>query len=281
MPSLIEYFNNDFNKLVSIHTEWAIKTHPTWRGIIPRAHFNFTDNSKFLSFYVPNCEYPEKLCEVLVSKYSKALEIFEATEVQSSSRHSSDPSASSRNLIFTNKIFIYTEKNLDPDQLSHITKRAKGLGLVLFFRGPDYVQKRNENDAPLAFISHDSRDKESFVRPLADVLNTMCPVWYDEFSLNVGDNLREKIEKGLRSCKKCVLVLSPHFLSNRGWTKTEFESVFTRELIEEKNIILPIWHDVTREDIYAYSPSLVNRLALDSSLGPEKIAQKLFNELSR
>ena len=92
------------------------------------------------------------------------------------------------------------------------------------------------------FICHASEDKNDFVRPLAEMLkNQHIDVWYDEFSLGVGDHLRESIEKGLREARKCILILSPRFLANRGWKRVEFNSVFSRELIQRRNIILPVW----------------------------------------
>ncbi len=63
-------------------------------------------------------------------------------------------------------------------------------------------------------------------------------MWYDEFSLRVGDNLRDSIEKGLKECRRCILVLSPNFISNKGWTKTEFDSIFTRQILEEERLVL-------------------------------------------
>jgi hypothetical protein len=104
----------------------------------------------------------------------------------------------------------------------------------------------------------------------------MCPVWYDEFSLRVGDNLRDSIEKGLKECKKCILILSPNFLSNRGWTKREFDSVFTREVLEERHVVLPVWHGVGMQDVYDYSPSLLNVKALDwAQLDEEEACRRL------
>ena len=64
--------------------------------------------------------------------------------------------------------------------------------------------------------------------------------------------MRESIEKGLRECKKCVLVLSPHFFANNGWTKREFDSIFTREVIEEAKLVLPIWYGVTKYLTFPY-----------------------------
>ena len=78
----------------------------------------------------------------------------------------------------------------------------------------------------------------------------MCPVWYDEFALRIGDNLRDSIERGLKECRKCVLVLSPNFLTNGGWTKKEFDLIFTREILEAQQLVLPVWHGVRKEQVY-------------------------------
>jgi len=102
-----------------------------------------------------------------------------------------------------------------------------------------------------------------------------CPVWYDEFSLKVGDSLRGSVEKGLQECRRCSLIITKNFLSNDGWTKREFDSIFTRELIERSNVILPVWHEVSPEEIYQYSPSLADRLAVKWDLGADEVARRL------
>ena len=48
------------------------------------------------------------------------------------------------------------------------------------------------------FISHASEDKDSIVRSLANALTELgLKVWYDEFTLRIGDSLRQKIDRGL------------------------------------------------------------------------------------
>jgi hypothetical protein len=107
-----------------------------------------------------------------------------------------------------------------------------------------------------------------------------CLVWYDEFSLNVGDSIRTSIEKGLKHCKKCILVLSPNFISNSGWTKKEFDSIFTREVLESQNIILPVWYGVTKEQVYDYSPSLLDIHGLDwNTIGEDEVCKKLYEAI--
>ena len=108
----------------------------------------------------------------------------------------------------------------------------------------------------------------------------ICPVWYDEFSLRVGDHLRESVEHGLTEARKCILVLSPNFLSNTGWTKTEFNSIFTRELLERASVVLPVWYNVTAKDVYDYSPSLADRVALDwTKLGQDEVVRRLYGAI--
>jgi hypothetical protein len=58
------------------------------------------------------------------------------------------------------------------------------------------------------FISHASEDKHDFVRPLAHALKSRgLRVWYDEFSLKLGDSLRRSIDKGLAECSAGVAKL--------------------------------------------------------------------------
>ena len=58
------------------------------------------------------------------------------------------------------------------------------------------------------------------------------------------------------------MILTPNFLNNPGWGKKEFDSIFTREMIYEEKVILPIWYGVTKKEIYEYSPALADTLAL-------------------
>ena len=128
------------------------------------------------------------------------------------------------------------------------------------------MNERNKWEKPRAFVSHDTRDKAEIAQPLAiKLLQFMCPVWYDEFSLKVGDSLRGSIEAGLKECPKCIFVLTPNFLANSGWSQDGVELDLTRELVEKQKVILPVWHNVTAKDVYEYSPVLADRVAVDWS----------------
>ena len=160
-----------------------------------------------------------------------------------------------KDLIFTGQIYLYSERPVQQELKDRMIAEAKAAGHRLTFRSVDYMNERNKWEKPRAFVCHDSRDKDSIAEPIAIQLQKlMCPVWYDQFSLRVGDSLRESIERGLKESSKCILVLTPNFLGNNGWTKREYDSIFTRELVEKQKVILPVWNEISPEDVYQYSP---------------------------
>src|SRR5690606_21246379 len=110
------------------------------------------------------------------------------------------------------------------------------------------------------FISHASEDKDEVVRPLANALREAgLSVWYDEFELRIGDSLRRKIDRGLGSSRFGVVVLSQAFFG-KGWPEYELDGLVTRAVSGEQ-ILLPIWHNVSKREVIGYSASLADRLA--------------------
>jgi CheY-like chemotaxis protein len=124
-----------------------------------------------------------------------------------------------------------------------------------------------------AFICHASEDK-TFVRPLADrLISAGAQVWYDEFSLKMGDSLRRSIENGLAQSRYGIIILSPHFF-RKEWPKKELDTLVSKEQTEER-LILPIWLDLTFEDVRQFAPMLADRVAARSQEGIEAIVQKV------
>jgi hypothetical protein len=114
-----------------------------------------------------------------------------------------------------------------------------------------------------AFISHASEDKEGFVRELAERLAAAgYRVWYDEFTLSVGDGLRRSIDHGIASSRFGIVVLSPYFFS-KGWTNYELDGLVQMDM-RSPGSILPIWHNLSRSEVAGYSPSLANIVAVQS-----------------
>ncbi len=180
------------------------------------------------------------------------------------------------------RVFLYAEAILSSYDIERLQAEASTLGHDVQFRSDGYAIRRSQFEKPHAFISHDSKDKDSIARPIAlNLQRKLCPVWYDEFSLKLGSNLRQSIETGLKECGKCVLILSSNFFANNGWGKKEFDSIFTREILEETQIVLPIWCGVTEREVYEYSPSLLNVKGIDwSSLGEDEVCRQIYLAVS-
>lgn len=125
------------------------------------------------------------------------------------------------------------------------------------------------------FISHASEDKDAVVRPLANALVARgLKVWYDEFELKIGDSLRQKIDKGLANSRFGVVVLSRNFI-RKGWTNYELDGIITKAVSGEQ-VMLPIWHNVTKQEIVDFSPSLADKLARNTSSSTiEEIADEI------
>jgi hypothetical protein len=130
------------------------------------------------------------------------------------------------------------------------------------------------------FISHASEDKEAVVRPLANALREGgLRVWYDEFELRIGDSLRRKIDLGLAKSRFGVVVLSRAFFG-KGWPNYELDGMVTRAVSGEQ-VLLPVWHEITKKEVIDYSPSLADKLARSTGTHTvEEIATEIISVIS-
>lgn len=126
------------------------------------------------------------------------------------------------------------------------------------------------------FISHASEDKEPFVGELARALRRRgLVVWYDEFTLRPGDNLRRSIDAGLATSRYGIVVLSRAFFG-KEWPQRELDGLTALEMSDGRKRILPVWHEVTQADVAAASPTLAGIFAARSASGPEQTADTLL-----
>lgn len=129
------------------------------------------------------------------------------------------------------------------------------------------------------FTSHSSDDKQKIAKPLAEELISLgLKVWYDEITLKVGDSLSREINNGLSHSEYGVVILSKTYLQ-RGWTIEELEALITLQASKRKTIILPIWHDVSPEEIQSRYPMVANSLGMKTSEGIKNIAIKLYRQI--
>lgn len=146
--------------------------------------------------------------------------------------------------------------------------------LSILFRIPHGKQPQTDLSQTSVFISHASEDKSPFVRLLAEALRHRgLQVWYDEFSLRVGDSLRRSIDKGLNQCRYAVVIISPSFL-RKEWPQRELDG-----LIQGRKAILPVWHNITLQEVRNYSLTLADRIATCSSKGIGQVVDDLIQAI--
>ena len=129
------------------------------------------------------------------------------------------------------------------------------------------------------FISHASEDKEAFVSPLAHALEKAgYKIWYDEFTLKWGDELRHSIDKGLNNSRFGIVVLSKHFFAKR-WPQKELGGLLAKERNGNK-VILPILHDLSHDVLLEYSSLLADKLSISSEKGIDFIIKE-FSKIDK
>ena len=131
------------------------------------------------------------------------------------------------------------------------------------------------------FISHATEDKDEIVRPLVKALTDRgLRMWYDESELRIGDSLRGKIDEGLAKSRFGIVVLS-HAFFQKKWTKFELNALVAQEMAD-KAVILPIWHEITEDEIMTYSPGLTDKIARNTSdFTIDQIAQEIAEVIQR
>ena len=129
------------------------------------------------------------------------------------------------------------------------------------------------------FICHASEDKDEFVRPLAERLKeNHIGVWYDEFSLKVGDSLRRSIDIGLTKSRYGIVVLSKNFFSKQ-WPQWELDGLVQMQNEARANLILPIWHNISKEEVLTFSPPLADKIAILSAKGLNYVVSQLLKTI--
>lgn len=129
------------------------------------------------------------------------------------------------------------------------------------------------------FISHASEDKDEVARPLALRLEELgLSVWLDECQLTVGDSLRRSIDSGLIESRCGIVVLSPAFFT-KEWPNKELDGLVARD-DGKKKVILPVWHQVTANDIRKFSPILADRIAISTSKGIDEVARSIVEAIT-
>jgi len=90
--------------------------------------------------------------------------------------------------------------------------------------------------------------------------------------------LVQNIDRGLASSRVGLVVLSPAFIK-KGWANYELDGIVARSVSGEQTL-LPIWHNITKQEVVDYSPSLADKVARSTATHTiNEIAAEIFELL--
>lgn len=143
------------------------------------------------------------------------------------------------------------------NKLSEVTDKLNELAIDIKYSAQD--KEIIEYDV---FLSHSSLDKDVFVSEFSEKLSEKgFKVFEDVKVFKVGQSQTDMMNMGILNSRFGVVFLSANFIQS-GWSDYEFKSFLNREINEKKMIILPIWHEVTDDQVRQYNPYLVDKFAL-------------------
>ena len=113
-------------------------------------------------------------------------------------------------------------------------------------------------------LVEETEKKETVAKPLADALIAKgAKVWLDRYAMQVGDSLRQSIDDGLVHSRYGIVVLSEIYFK-KFWTGKELNGLFAKQE-EGRKVILPVWHNVSKDTVKQYSPILADMVALKTA----------------
>jgi hypothetical protein len=114
------------------------------------------------------------------------------------------------------------------------------------------------------FISYASEDEEAVARPLYEGLTAAgLKVWFAPLSLSIGDSQRKEIDRGIATSRFSTVILAKNY-AKKSWTNYELNGLVVQDVGGTQRL-LPIWHDISKQDVINFSPSLADKVARKTS----------------
>lgn len=135
-----------------------------------------------------------------------------------------------------------------------------------------YLGRRGDSKARDVFIVHAPEDK-GMVRSFAFALRKKAlRVAYDEFEVNAGDNLSQKVYGGMESSSCGIVVVSRSFVK-QGLVEGGIAQLAVKTF-SGKQMLLPLWHDIMREEALEFCACIADLESRNTAVNTfEEIAE--------
>ncbi len=125
------------------------------------------------------------------------------------------------------------------------------------------VEKRsNLPDLRDVFLCHAWDDRKDAAKELHDLLESKgVSVWFSEKDVLLGSSLLREIDKGLAKSRVGIVLVTPSFLK-----RVKGEGIADKELsaLLARDLLVPVVHNTTFEDLREVSPLLGSRSGLST-----------------
>jgi hypothetical protein len=126
------------------------------------------------------------------------------------------------------------------------------------------VEKRSKLlDLRDVFLCHAWDDRKGAAKELHDLLESKgVTIWFSEKDVPLGSSLLREIDKGLAKSRIGIVLVTPSFLN-----RIEGEGIADKELsaLLARDLLVPIVHNTTFEDLREVSPLLGSRSGLSTN----------------
>lgn len=129
-----------------------------------------------------------------------------------------------------------------------------------------------------AFLSYASEDSVLASEIAGGLKSRGIKVWYAPIHLKVGDKLLDTLEQGMRDSTFGILLISKAYLE-KPWPNYEMDTLI-RQSIEQGKKLLPIWHQVSKEEVEARHTGLSGIVPIRSEFGLHNVIDKLTEVLA-
>lgn len=125
-----------------------------------------------------------------------------------------------------------------------------------------------EWDSFLSYARIDGAEIGAALRKELELLGVS--IWFDEIAIVPGKSQALQMDKGLRSARCGIALLTPAYPTGRFWTERELGALL------HKNTLIPVLHNVTFEEVAEYSGILPDLAGFETSRDSlETIAEKI------
>lgn len=121
------------------------------------------------------------------------------------------------------------------------------------------------------FLSYARIDGAEVAIELRDTLDDLgVKVWFDEISIVPGQSQALQMDRGLRSARCGIALLTPAYLTGRFWTERELGALL------HKATLIPVLHNVSFDEVAEYSGILPDLAGFETERDSvEVIAEKI------